>query len=133
MGYKVKLATVVEGDPKVPFSLAATAMCRGGCYFFHWIVPLTFHPYLIMLSVKQGGIKHHFLSLWYDSTWDWTPIFQLIGEHSTHPHRTSIWRIVSQDSLFLKKKIISKIGLVWLGLIYITAYQPFMWFWYQNL
>ena len=26
--------------------------------------------YLIMLSVKQGGIKYHFLSLWYDSTWD---------------------------------------------------------------
>ena len=25
-----------------------------------------------MLSVKQGGIKNHFLSLWYDSTWDWT-------------------------------------------------------------
>ena len=22
-----------------------------------------------MLSVKQGGIKYHFLSLWYDSTW----------------------------------------------------------------
>ena len=26
----------------------------------------------MMLSVKQGGIKHHFLSLWYDSTWDKT-------------------------------------------------------------
>ena len=26
-----------------------------------------------MLSVKQGGIMHHFLRLWYDSTWDWTP------------------------------------------------------------
>ena len=23
-----------------------------------------------MLSVKQGGIKYHFLSLWYDSIWD---------------------------------------------------------------
>ena len=23
-----------------------------------------------MLSVKQGGIKYHFLSLWYDSTWN---------------------------------------------------------------
>ena len=27
-----------------------------------------------MLSVKQGGIKYHFLSLWYDSTWDWTQV-----------------------------------------------------------
>ena len=37
-----------------------------------------------MLSVKQGGIKYHFLSLWYDSTWDWTPVFQDIDEHSNH-------------------------------------------------
>ena len=34
-----------------------------------------------MLSVKQGGIKYHFLSLWYDSTWDWTQDLA-IGEHS---------------------------------------------------
>ena len=25
-----------------------------------------------MFSVKQGGIKYYFLSLWYDSTWDLT-------------------------------------------------------------
>ena len=29
---------------------------------FPWIVPLTIHPYLIMLSVKKRGIKYHFLS-----------------------------------------------------------------------
>ena len=40
--------------------------------------------YLIMLSVKQGGIKYHFLSLWYDATWDWTLVSRTIGEHSTH-------------------------------------------------
>ena len=34
-----------------------------------------------MLSVKQGGIKYYFLSLWYDSTWDWT---QVSGTHSNH-------------------------------------------------
>ena len=27
---KVKLATVVEGDPKAPFSMATTPMCRDG-------------------------------------------------------------------------------------------------------
>ena len=37
-----------------------------------------------MLSVKQGGMKYDFLSLWYDSTWDWTPVSRTIGEHSTH-------------------------------------------------
>ena len=34
-----------------------------------------------MLSVKQGGIKFHFLKgLWYDSTWDWTQVSRAIGE-----------------------------------------------------
>ena len=37
-----------------------------------------------MLSVKQDSIKYHFLSLWYDSTWDWTQISWPIGEHSNH-------------------------------------------------
>ena len=33
-----------------------------------------------MLSVKQGDIKYHFLSLSYDTTWDWTLVSQAIGE-----------------------------------------------------
>ena len=36
---------------------------------FPGLLHFTFDPYLIMLSVKQGGIKYHFLILWYDSTW----------------------------------------------------------------
>ena len=27
-----KLATIVEGDPKAPFSIATTPRCRGGRY-----------------------------------------------------------------------------------------------------
>ena len=34
-----------------------------------------------MLSAKQDGIKNHFLSLWHDSTWDWTTVSRTIGEH----------------------------------------------------
>ena len=37
---KVKLATLVEGDPKAPFSIATTPRCRRGHYSFHWIAPL---------------------------------------------------------------------------------------------
>ena len=44
----------------------------------------TLDPYLIILSIKQGGIKYHFLSLWYDSTCDWTQISWAFGEHSNH-------------------------------------------------
>ena len=36
----VKLATIVEGDPKAPFSIATTPRCRGGRYSIPWIAPL---------------------------------------------------------------------------------------------
>ena len=53
-------------------------------YSFPWIVPLTLDPYLIMLGVKQGGIKYHFKSLWHNSTRDWILFSRAIGEHSTN-------------------------------------------------
>ena len=37
---RYKLATVVEGDPKAPFSIATIPRCRGGRYSFPWIAPL---------------------------------------------------------------------------------------------
>ena len=37
---KVKLATLVQGDPKTPFSIATTLRCRIGRYFIPWIAPL---------------------------------------------------------------------------------------------
>ena len=48
---------------KALISIATTLKCRGGHYSFFWIALLDLDPYLIMLSVKQGGIKYHFLSL----------------------------------------------------------------------
>ena len=47
-----------------------------------------------MLSVKQGGIKYHFLSLWYDLTWDWTQVSRTIGEHS-NSHQICLTEIYS--------------------------------------
>ena len=40
MYLKIKLAFVVEGDPKAPFSIATTPRCKGGRYSFPWISPL---------------------------------------------------------------------------------------------
>ena len=60
---KVKFVNIVEGDPKAPFSIATTTTCRGGRYSFPGLLHFTVDPYLIMLSVKQGGIKYHFLCL----------------------------------------------------------------------
>ena len=37
---KVKLATIVRGDLKAPFSIATTPRCSAGCYSFPWIAPL---------------------------------------------------------------------------------------------
>ena len=54
------LATSVEGDPKAPFSKATTLRCRGGATPFPGLLHFTIDPYLIVLSVKQGGIKYHF-------------------------------------------------------------------------
>ena len=79
---KVKLAIIVEGNRKAPFSIATTPRCRGGGYSFPGLLYFTLDTYLIILSVKQGGIKYHFLSLWYDSTWYWTQVSRAIGEHS---------------------------------------------------
>ena len=52
--------TVVKGDTKAPFSSATTLTYWRGRYSFPRIAQLTLDPYLIMLSVKQGGIKYHF-------------------------------------------------------------------------
>ena len=38
--YISKLATIVEGDPKAPFSIATTPRCRGGRYSIPRIAPL---------------------------------------------------------------------------------------------
>ena len=56
-----KLATHVEGgDLNAPFSIATTLRCRWGLYSFPRLFHFTLDTYLIMLSVKQGGIKYHF-------------------------------------------------------------------------
>ena len=50
-----------------------------------------------MPSVKQGRIKYNFLSLWYDSIWDWTLVFRAIGEHFNPKKHT-------QSKISLKKE-----------------------------
>ena len=69
-----KLANLVEGNMKAPFSIPTTPKCREGATPFSRFLHLTLDPYLIKLSVRQGDIKYHFLCLWYGSTWDWTRI-----------------------------------------------------------
>ena len=48
--YKVKLATIVKGDPKVPFSIATTLRRKGGHYSFPWIAPL--YPWYVPYNAE---------------------------------------------------------------------------------
>ena len=53
--------TSIEGVPNAPFSIAPTPLgVREGAIPFPGLLDFTLDPYLIMLSVKQGGIKYHF-------------------------------------------------------------------------
>ena len=61
------MAVIVKGNSKVPFSIA-TIVGKGATPFLR-LLPFTVDTYS-GLSVKQGDIKHRFLSLWYDLTWD---------------------------------------------------------------
>ena len=87
---KVKLATVVEGDPKAPFSLATIRGVREDTTPFPGLLYFTLDTYLIMLNVKQGGIKHHFFEslVWFnlglnpsllDHWWTLYPLRQWTG------------------------------------------------------
>ena len=41
-------------------TIATTPKSKEGCYSFPWSLHFTLDAYLIILSVKQGGIKYHF-------------------------------------------------------------------------
>ena len=47
---KVKLATIVEGDPKAPFSVATTLRFREGLYSFPWIASL--YPWYVPYNAE---------------------------------------------------------------------------------
>ena len=55
-----KMATLVEGDQKAPFSIATTRRYGEDAIPFPALLFFTIDPYLMMLSVKQIGIKNHF-------------------------------------------------------------------------
>ena len=78
-----KLATVVEGYPKTPFSIATTPKSGGGRCSFPWNAPL--YPWNVPYNAECWPRRYQvpLLSLWYASTWDWTPVSRPIGEHST--------------------------------------------------
>ena len=63
---KVKLTTIVEGDPKAPFSIATTPRCRRGCYSFPRLLLFTLDPYFIMLRHQVPFFES---LIWLDLDW----------------------------------------------------------------
>ena len=72
---------------------------------FPGLLHFTIDMYLILLNVKQGGIKYHFKSLWYDVTWDWTQVCRIIGEYSTHRANELVYIYIY---IYKKQKLSSK-------------------------
>ena len=113
--------SVVEGVPKAPFSIATTPRCKGGHSFFPGIAPLSFDPYLIMLSVKQGDIKYHF---WVFSV---TPLNPGLANHYTK-EKNRLRYYITQDLTSIKpKKLKLRISdfQIRFPLIWITATTQF--------
>ena len=77
----ISRATVVEGDSKAFFNSYYMKM-SWRAYSFPWNTSVILDLYLILLSVKEGGTKQHFLSLWYNSISHWTSVSRIIGEDS---------------------------------------------------
>ena len=80
-----------------------------------------------MLSVKQGGIRYHFLSLWYDSTLDWIQVFRAIEEHSNHYANLRWIRFLSQVKIFWIQFSFSSIGCLTQDLI---LFSTIIWFYF---
>ena len=56
--------TVVEGDSKAPFQYLLHRSVGEGATTFPGLLHFTLDQYIIMLSVKQGGIKYFFFFFW---------------------------------------------------------------------
>ena len=97
----IECSVSVSKDPKSPFLIATTLMCRGGHYSFPLIAPL--YPWSLPYNAecKQGSIKYHFFGLCYDLTWDWTLVSLAISEHSNY--YVNVWYIskVASSTIFL--------------------------------
>ena len=64
----------------LPFQLLLHQGVGEGATPFPGLLHFTHDTYLISPTSKQGDIKYHFKSLWYEATWDWTQVSRTLGE-----------------------------------------------------
>ena len=95
--------------PKKFFSIPATTQRRRrDRNSFPRLLHFTLNMYLIMLSVKEGGIKYHFFSLCSDSTWDWTPVSHLTTTEQNKPKKIVNFIVIRfrLNILYLRKQFL---------------------------
>ena len=64
-----------------------------------------------MLSIKQGGIKNHFLSFWYDLTWYWALVSRTIGEHSACYVNEAILQTKEANPVSSTRRVSGELGI----------------------
>ena len=88
--YKSKVGDRSRGRPEGSFSIATTPRCRDGGYSFPWFAPLYSWSIPYKAECLAGRHQVLFLSLWYDSTRDWTPVSRSTDELSTWTEAAAI-------------------------------------------
>ena len=85
-----------------------------------------------MPSVKQDSIKYHFLSLWYDSTWDWTHISLAIGEYTNHyaKDQTELAAAFFKSIYMGQNNLYSRVTANVKRLVYLASFRVY---WLRNL
>ena len=84
------MATLVEGDPKAPFSIAITLRCRGGRYSILRIAPL--YPWSSPYSAECLARQHQVFGMTWPGIEPWFP-WPLVNTLylSKRPNNARIW------------------------------------------
>ena len=109
---KVKLATIVKGDQKVPFSIASTQRCRGGRYSFPWIAPLYpwYVPYIAECLTRRYQVPFLKSLVWHNQGLNlglldhWQTLYPL-GQWANLFISTLFFQIFQPKSVYYTQKL----------------------------
>ena len=89
-----KLATLVMGAPKAPFSIATTPRCRGGWYYFPWIAPL--YPRSLPYNAECEA-RWHQVPFFESLVWHDLGLNPILLDHWRTLYSLSQWLVVLSD------------------------------------
>ena len=126
---KVKLATIVEGDPKAPFSIATTPRCWGGRYSIPRIAPL--YPWTV--PYNGWGVK----ARWYQVPFLKSLVWLDLGLNPGLPGHVPVCKsfIFSKNYLFTQPfrykkdvtqgRFLSRVQQVWIWVFIFLDWLPY--------